>query len=203
MSYIVRPDDRTVRERIVSMKKTYTLQVAGLTRELPVCRISDDTCIAGFVMFGDVELTEKCAKELLKKAPGFDVLVTAESKGIMLLYEMAKQSGHNYYVVMRKEKKLYMGDVISVEVDSITTDHRQTLCIGEDDVAAMKGKRVLLVDDVISTGETLTAMEALIEKAGGNVVGRMAVLAEGDAIGREDIITLEDLPLLDGEGDPK
>ena len=185
------------------MEKTYSLLVAGLTKELPVCRISDDTCIAGFVMFGDVELTKRCAAELLKKAPAFDVLVTAESKGIMLLYEMARQLGNNYYVVMRKEKKLYMGAVLSVEVDSITTDHRQTLCIGEEDAAAINGRRVLLVDDVISTGETLAAMEALIEKAGGNVVGRMAVLAEGDAIGRDDIITLENLPLLDGEGRPK
>ena len=184
------------------MKKFYEMQVAGLTRRLPHCRVNKDLNIAAFVMFGDVELTERCAAALLEKAPQFDVLVTAESKGIMLLYEMAKQSGHNYYVVMRKEAKLYMNDVLTTEVDSITTDHRQTLCMGGDDVEAVRGKRVLLVDDVISTGETLAAMEKLIRTAGGEIAGRMAVLAEGDAIGREDIICLETLPVFDGQGEP-
>ena len=184
------------------MKKFYEMQVAGLTRRLPLCRVNEDLNIAAFVMFGDVELTERCAAALLEKAPQFDVLVTAESKGIMLLYEMAKQSGHNYYVVMRKEAKLYMNDVLTTEVYSITTDHRQTLCMGGDDVEAVRGKRVLLVDDVISTGETLAAMEKLIRTAGGEIAGRMAVLAEGDAIGREDIICLETLPVFDGQGEP-
>ena len=103
---------------------------------------------------------------------------------------------------MRKEAKLYMNDVLTTEVDSITTDHRQTLCMGGDDVEAVRGKRVLLVDDVISTGETLAAMEKLIRTAGGEIAGRMAVLAEGDAIGREDIICLETLPVFDGQGEP-
>lgn len=191
-----------ISERKDDMKKFYEMQVAGLTRRLPLCRVNKDLNIAAFVMFGDVELTERCAAALLEKAPQFDVLVTAESKGIMLLYEMAKQSGHNYYVVMRKEAKLYMNDVLTTEVDSITTDHRQTLCMGGDDVEAVRGKRVLLVDDVISTGETLAAMEKLIRTAGGEIAGRMAVLAEGDAIGREDIICLETLPVFDGQGEP-
>ena len=191
-----------INERKDDMKKFYEMQVAGLTRRLPLCRVNEDLNIAAFVMFGDVELTERCAAALLEKAPQFDVLVTAESKGIMLLYEMAKQSGHNYYVVMRKEAKLYMNDVLTTEVYSITTDHRQTLCMGGDDVEAVRGKRVLLVDDVISTGETLAAMEKLIRTAGGEIAGRMAVLAEGDAIGREDIICLETLPVFDGQGEP-
>lgn len=191
-----------ISERKDDMKKFYEMQVAGLTRRLPLCRVNKDLNIAAFVMFGDVELTERCAAALLEKAPQFDVLVTAESKGIMLLYEMAKQSGHNYYVVMRKEAKLYMNDVLTTEVYSITTDHRQTLCMGGDDVEAVRGKRVLLVDDVISTGETLAAMEKLIRTAGGEIAGRMAVLAEGDAIGREDIICLETLPVFDGQGEP-
>ena len=191
-----------ISERKDDMKKFYEMQVAGLTRRLPLCRVNEDLNIAAFVMFGDVELTERCAAALLEKAPQFDVLVTAESKGIMLLYEMAKQSGHNYYVVMRKEAKLYMNDVLTTEVDSITTDHRQTLCMGGDDVEAVRGKRVLLVDDVISTGETLAATEKLIRTAGGWRAGRMAVLAEGDAIGREDIICLETLPVFDGQGEP-
>lgn len=191
-----------ISERKDDMKKFYEMQVAGLTRRLPLCRVNEDLNIAAFVMFGDVELTERCAAALLEKAPQFDVLVTAESKGIMLLYEMAKQSGHNYYVVMRKEAKLYMNDVLTTEVYSITTDHRQTLCMGGDDVEAVRGKRVLLVDDVISTGETLAAMEKLIRTAGGEIAGRMAVLAEGDAIGREDIICLETLPVFDGQGEP-
>ena len=191
-----------ISERKDDMKKFYEMQVAGLTRRLPLCRVNEDLNIAAFVMFGDVELTERCAAALLEKAPQFDVLVTAESKGIMLLYEMAKQSGHNYYVVMRKEAKLYMNDVLTTEVDSITTDHRQTLCMGGDDVEAVRGKRVLLVDDVISTGETLAAMEKLIRTAGGEIAGRMAVLAEGDAIGREDLICLETLPVFDGQGEP-
>jgi len=190
-----------INERKDDMKKFYEMQVAGLTRRLPLCRVNEDLNIAAFVMFGDVELTERCAAALLEKAPQFDVLVTAES-GIMLLYEMAKQSGHNYYVVMRKEAKLYMNDVLTTEVYSITTDHRQTLCMGGDDVEAVRGKRVLLVDDVISTGETLAAMEKLIRTAGGEIAGRMAVLAEGDAIGREDIICLETLPVFDGQGEP-
>ncbi len=178
----------------------YHLKVAGLERELPLCKVADDFYIAAFIMFGDVEITVNSARELLKKAPEFDVLITAESKGIPLLYEMAKQAGKNYYIVARKGPKLYMRDVIHTKVDSITTDHQQILCIGAEEAQAMRGKRVLVVDDVISTGESLTALETLINQVGGNIVGKMAVLAEGDAIGRTDITYLAPLPVFHADG---
>ena len=150
--------------------------------------------------FGDCELTEACATELLKKAPEFDYLITAESKGIPLAYEMARQLGCKKWMLARKGVKLYMKDVIGVEVRSITTDHVQKLYIDGEDAALMKDKRILIVDDVISTGESLTALEKLVEKAGGNICGRMAILAEGDAQEREDIIYLEKLPLFNPDG---
>ncbi len=184
------------------MEKHYTIDIAGVKRDLPLCRVNDDLYIAAFIMFGDVEITVNSAKALLEKAPEFDVLITAESKGIPLLYEMARQAGHNYYIVARKGPKLYMKDIITTQVDSITTDHVQTLCIGSEEANAMRGKRVLIVDDVISTGESLAALETLIKQVGGNIVGKMTVLAEGDAIARTDIIYLAPLPLFDGEGNP-
>lgn len=184
------------------MKTSYTIDIAGLKRDLTLCPLNENLYIGAFIMFGDVELTKHCAKELLAVAPEFDVMITAECKGIPLLYEMARQSGNNYYIVARKGPKLYMKDVISTEVDSITTDHVQTLCIGSDEAEAMRGKRVLVIDDVISTGESLLALEKLINTVGGNIVGRMTVLAEGDAIGRDDIQYLAPLPLFDGEGNP-
>jgi len=184
------------------MDKHYTIDIAGLKRDLPLCRLNDNLYIGAYIMFGDVEITKHCAKKLLEKAPAFDVLITAECKGIPLLYEMARQSGNNFYIVARKGPKLYMKNVITTQVDSITTDHVQTLCIGESEANAMRGKRVLVVDDVISTGESLTALETLINQVGGNIVGKMAVLAEGDAIDREDITYLAPLPLFDGEGNP-
>ncbi len=178
----------------------YRMEIAGVERSLPLCKVSDDLYIAAFIMFGDVEITQNCARELLKKAPEFDVLITAESKGIPLLYEMARQSGNNYYIVARKEPKLYMKNVISTTVDSITTAHQQRLCIGEEEANAMKGKRVLVVDDVISTGESLAALETLIHSVGGNIVARMSVLAEGDAVKRDDITYLAPLPLFHADG---
>ena len=174
--------------------KTYTLNVAGLTRELPICPINDKLDIAAFIMFSDVELTLECAKELLKKVPEFDVIVTAESKGIPLGYEMARQSGKNY-IVARKSVKLYMKNPVAVEVKSITTDKKQTLYLSEKDMNELKGKRVLIADDVISTGESLNSLVALVEKAGGNIVCKSAVLAEGGAADRKDIVFLEKLPL--------
>lgn len=174
--------------------KTYTLNVAGLTRELPLCPVNETLDIAAFVMFSDVELTVACASELLKKVPEFDVIVTAESKGIPIAYEAARQSGKNYYVG-RKGVKVYMTDPISVNVKSITTLNVQTLCLSQEDVSHIKGKKVLIIDDVISTGESLVALEKLVEKAGGIITGKAAVLAEGDAADREDIIFLEKLPL--------
>ncbi|MBR2846868.1 MAG: adenine phosphoribosyltransferase, partial [Clostridia bacterium] len=168
------------------MKKThYELNVAGLKRNLPLCPVNDKLYIGAFVMFGDVELTGACARELIKLAPEHDVLITAESKGIPLVYEMARQEGVNHYIVARKGPKLYMENIIYTEVNSITTEKKQVLCIGSKEADMMRGKRVLIVDDVISTGESLNAIETLVEQVGGNIVGRMAVLAEGDAQGRK------------------
>ncbi len=178
------------------------MEIAGVKRDLPLCNVNDNLKIAAFIIFGDVEITVAAAKALLEKAPEYDVLVTAEAKSIPLIHEMARQAGDDYYVVARKGPKLYMQDVITTEVDSITTDHVQTLCIGKTEADAMRGKRVLIVDDVISTGESLHALETLIDKVDGNIVGRMAILAEGDAIARKDITYLEPLPLFDSDGNP-
>lgn len=177
----------------------YKMKIAGLERELEMFPINDKLQIAAFIMFGDTEITEACAAALLEKAPEYDVIITAESKGIPLAYEMARQAKMPY-TVARKKSKLYMKDVISTDVDSITTAGIQSLCIGANDVELIKGKRVLIVDDVISTGGSLISVEKLIEMAGGTVAAKMAVLAEGDAIDRDDIIYLEPLPLFDSEG---
>jgi adenine phosphoribosyltransferase len=174
---------------------TYTLHVAGLTRELPICKVDDKLDIAAFIMFGDVELTVNCARELVKLAPEHDVIITAEAKGIPLAYEMARQLHVNRYLIARKGPKVYMREPISVEVKSITTEKVQRLYIDKNDAGFMDGKRVLIVDDVISTGESLSAIETLVEQAGGKIVGRMAVLAEGDAQKRGDITYLAPLPL--------
>ena len=172
----------------------YTLNIAGLKRELPLCPINDKLNIAAFIMFSDVELTIACAEELLKRVPDFDIIVTAESKGIPLGYELLRQSGKKY-IVARKSVKLYMKNPVAVEVKSITTDGRQTLYLDENDMRELKGKRVLIADDVISTGESLHSLVELAERAGGNIVCKSAVLAEGDAADRNDIIFLEKLPL--------
>ena len=174
--------------------QTYKMNIAGLTRELPLCPVNDKLDIAAFIMFSDVEITEACAREILKKAPDFDVIITAESKGIPLAYEMARQSGKNYFVV-RKSIKVYMTEPISVKVKSITTHNEQTLYLSQEDASQMKGKRVLIVDDVISTGESLNALEKLVEEAGGIIAAKAAVLAEGKAADRTDIVFLEKLPL--------
>ncbi|MBR1423247.1 MAG: adenine phosphoribosyltransferase [Ruminococcus sp.] len=173
---------------------TYTLKVAGLERELPLCPVSDKLDIAAFIMFSDVELTIACARDILAKCPEFDVIVTAESKGIPLAYEAARQSGKNY-VVARKSIKLYMTDPITVNVKSITTAAEQKLHLSKEDADKLAGKRVLILDDVISTGESLIAIEKLVEAAGGIIAAKAAVLAEGDAAERDDIVFLEKLPL--------
>ena len=147
------------------MAETYTLHVAGLTRELTICKVNDHMDIAAFIMLGDAELTVAAATELLKKCPDFDILLTAEAKGIPLAHEMSRQSGKPY-VCARKGIKLYMN-----------------------------GKRVLVVDDVISTGGSLKALDALAEQTQCTIVGQAAVLAEGNAAERKDIIYLEPLPL--------
>ena len=178
----------------------YTMNVAGLNRDLPICKVTDSLYIAGFVIFGDQELTVACARELLKRAPEYDYIITAEAKGIPLAHEMARQAGDAKYILARKGPKLYMRDIFEVSVRSITTAKEQKLYLDGADAALMKGKRILVVDDVISTGESLTALEALVEKAGGIVCGRMAILAEGDAQDRDDLIYLEKLPLFNPDG---
>ena len=178
----------------------YTRNVAGLQRQLPICPVNDTLSIAGFVIFGDQELTVACARELLKKAPEYDYIITAEAKGIPLAHEMARQHGDAKYILARKGPKLYMRDIFSVSVQSITTAKEQKLYLDGADAALMQGKRILVVDDVISTGESLKALEALVEKAGGQICGRMAILAEGDAQERPDLIYLEKLPLFHPDG---
>lgn len=182
---------------------TYEMDIAGLQRELPLCRVTDDLYIGAFVMFGDVELTVHCAAELLKRAPEYDYIIAPEAKAIPLLYEMARQSGAEKYFLARKGAKAYMTGVFEVEVRSITTMHIQKLVIDTEDAKIINGKRMLIIDDVISTGESLHAMEELVNRAGGIIAGKMAVLAEGDAYNRTDIITLGKLPLFNADGTPK
>ena len=181
---------------------TYKLSIAGLERDLPLCPLNDSAMIAAFVIFGDVELTCACARELLKIAPEFDYMVAPEAKAIPLVHEMARQSGRNEYLLVRKAKKLYMNGVFEVEDKSITTEGTQKLYMDGADAAKIRGKRVLILDDVISTGGSIAAVENLVDQAGGEVVGRMAILAEGDAANRKDILFLERLPLFDGQGNP-
>ena len=178
----------------------YRMNVAGLERDLPICKVTDSLCIAGFVIFGDQELTVACARDLLARAPEYDYIITAEAKGIPLAHEMARQAGDAKYILARKAPKLYMVDVFSSTVKSITTAKEQTLYLDGADAKLMEGKKILIVDDVISTGESLAALEVLVEKAGGIVCGRMAVLAEGDAQDRADLIYLEKLPLFNPDG---
>ena len=178
----------------------YHMTVAGLERDLPICPLNENLSIAGFVIFGDQELTVACARELLKRAPQYDYIITAEAKGIPLAHEMARQAGDKKYILARKGPKLYMTGVFESSVKSITTAKEQTLYLDIADAELMKGKKILVVDDVISTGESLRALEALVEKAGGEICGRMAILAEGDAQDREDLIYLEKLPLFKPDG---
>ena len=181
---------------------TYHLNIAGLERDLPLCPLNDSLMIAAFVIFGDVELTCACAGELLKIAPDFDYMVVPEAKAIPLVHEMARQSGRNTYVLARKSKKRYMRDVIEVEDRSITTDGKQMLYMNGEDADKIRGKRVVILDDVISTGGSVAAVENLVKRAGGIVVGKMSILAEGDAAKREDIRYLSAIPMFDSAGNP-
>ena len=180
--------------------KAYEMTIAGLTRALPLCPIAEDLYIGAFIIFGDPELTTACAKELLTKIPEYDYMITAEAKGIPLAHEMARLAGNQKYFVARKKAKLYMQDVFSVTVNTVTTEGQQKLYLDGADAELMKGKRIVIVDDVISTGESLAALEKLVVAAGGNIVGRMAILAEGDAQDRPDLTYLEKLPLFHGDG---
>ena len=191
----------TVRGEI---RMTYPMTIAGVQRELPLCKVADDFYIGAFIMFGDAEITVACARELLARAPKeYDYLLTAEAKSIPLIHEMARQSGASEYFVARKGMKVYLTDPIHVQVRSITTQHDQDLYLSGADATKMKGKKILIVDDVISTGESLHALEELVRQAGGEVAGRMAVLAEGDAQKREDIVYLEKLPVFNADGTVK
>lgn len=181
---------------------TYPMEIAGVKRELPLCKITDDLYIGAFICFGDAELTVACARELLKLVPteDYDYLFTAEAKSIPLIHEMARQSGAEKYFIARKGPKAYMPDPIHVEDQSITTAGVQKLYLGRDDADLIRGKRILIIDDVISTGGSLRAMEALVDMAGGTVAGKIAVLAEGDAQTRDDIKFLAPLPLFNADG---
>lgn len=181
---------------------TYEMHIAGLTRYLPISPLSENLSIAGFVLFGDVELTVACARELLKLAPEFDYMLAPEAKAIPLIHEMARQSGRNEYLLTRKVAKAYMRGVFRCDYKSITTKGVQTQYMDGEDAKKMKGKRILILDDVISTGESLRAMEQLVKEAGGIIAGKMAILAEGDAAKRDDILFLKPLPLFDGQGNP-
>lgn len=174
---------------------TYTLKIAGLTRELPIIPIDEHLSIASFVILGDTELVSKTAPMLAEKLPPVDVLVTAEAKGIPLIYELSKVLGMKSYIVARKSIKPYMESPLVSEVTSITTQKKQLLCLDQQDVEAVKGKRIAIVDDVISTGHSIQVLEELITKAGGNVKAKAAILAEGEAANRDDILFLEKLPL--------
>ena len=181
--------------------KAYKMTIAGLERDLPICPVNENLSIAAFVIFGDPELTTAAAKELLAKAPEYDYLITAEAKGIPLVHEMARLAGNQKYFLARKGPKLYMTGVLEVTVHSITTEKVQKLYLDKADAELMKGKRILIVDDVISTGESLYALEHLVKDAGGIICGRMAILAEGDATERKDLIYLEKLPLFTKDGE--
>ena len=174
--------------------KTYTLHVAGLTRELPIIKLSYDLSIASFVILGDTEIVRKTAPIIAKKLPEVDFIVTAEAKGIPLAYEISKILNLDEYIVARKSIKAYMEEPIEVEINSITTTNSQKLYLNNQDAKKIKGKRIALVDDVISTGQSLKALERLVEKAGGKVLAKAAILAEGDAKDRKDIVFLEALP---------
>ncbi len=180
----------------------YEMTIAGCKRQLPLCRLNDDLMIGAFVILGDQELTVACAKELLAISPEYDYLISAEAKGIPLAHEMARQHGDAHYIVARKGVKLYMRDVFKAEVRSITTDHQQTLYLDTADAELMKGKRILVVDDVVSTGESLYAVQQLVKQAGGEIVGNVTILAEGAAADRTDIKYLERLPLFTSAGEP-
>ena len=183
------------------MKEYYSMEIAGVRRDLRLFSVNENLKIAAFILFGDVEMTVECAKALLKKAPEYDILVTAEAKSIPLIAEMARQAGNNDYIIARKAPKVYMENIIKVSVNSITTQREQMLCIGDSEASKMRGKKCLIVDDVISTGDSLLAIEKLVSAAGGEIVGKMAVLAEGDAADRDDIIYLEKLPLFNADGE--
>lgn len=176
-------------------RKTYEINIAGLMRELPIVQVADNMSIASFVLLGDSQLVLKASQELLPLLPEVDYLITAEAKGIPLVQELTRLLQMDRYFVARKSIKPYMSNPFVTEVYSITTQKKQILCLDEHEAKMISGKRILIVDDVISTGESLKAMEALVKNAGGIVAGKAAILAEGDAAKRDDIIFLESIPV--------
>lgn len=172
----------------------YTLNIAGLTRKLKKYPVSDNMDIAAFILFGDTELSQACAQALLDRCPEFDYIVTPEAKSIPLAHDMSRLSGKKY-IVARKGVKVYMDHPEKVSVVSLTTQKEQVLYLGHEDGDLFKGKRVLIVDDVISTGGSLKAVQELVKIFGADIVASCAPLAEGDAADRDDIIFLEKLPL--------
>ncbi|HHT83847.1 MAG: phosphoribosyltransferase family protein [Christensenellales bacterium] len=177
------------------MQKFYTVDICGVKSDLPILPISDTLSIAFFNLHGAQALTEHCAKHVAKLIEGADVILTAESKGLQLAHCVARILDHDFYAVARKSKKLYMQDGISVTVQSITTKNVQTLYLSAHDTQLLKGKKVAIVDDVVSTGGSLLGMEELVKKAGGEVYVKAFVLAEGDAANRKDIKYLASIPL--------
>ena len=183
-------------------QKYYHMNILGCERDLPLCPLNDHLMIGAFVIFGDPELTTACAGELLRRVPDYDYIITAEAKGIPLAHEMSRLAGNRRYMLARKGPKLYMRNILDVAVRSITTEREQHLYLDGEDAARMKGKRILIVDDVISTGESLRALEKLVGETGGTVCGRACILAEGDAANRKDLVFIEKLPLFDADGNP-
>ena len=175
--------------------ENYLLEIAGLRRRLPFVPISEDLAYASFVVISDAQLVEACAPLIAAKIEDCDVVVTAEAKGIALAYEVSKQLKLDRFVVARKSVKSYMKDPVSVSVHSITTFDEQKLYLDGNDVRFLQGKRACLLDDVVSTGESLNALETLVRQAGGSVCARACILAEGEAAERKDLIFLKKLPL--------
>jgi adenine phosphoribosyltransferase len=180
----------------MSARKTYSIKIAGLKRNLRLFQIKPGLRIAILNILGDTELVQACARELSKrlKSVKFDILVTAEAKSIPLAYALSVAT-KKPYVILRKTYKLYMGDALTAETLSITTGEPQTLILDEKDRKLMKGKKIVLVDDVISTGSTLQGMHMIAEKAGAKIVAEAAILTEGERSKWDEIISLGHLPL--------
>lgn len=173
----------------------YNLKVCGLERKLPFVKLDENTAYASFVVISDTELIERAGEDLAEQANGAEIILTIEAKGIALAYEISRKLKMKDFVVVRKSVKPYVKSYLQDAVHSITTEGEQEIFLDESDAAKLKGKRVAIVDDVISKGESLAAAERLVERAGGEVCSRLAILAEGKAADRDDITFLEKLPL--------
>lgn len=178
------------------MDRFYTVDIGGRKTDLPVLKLPSGISICFFNLHGNQSLTEHCGKEIAKRIPPCDVVITAESKGLQLAHVVARELGHELYAVCRKSKKLYMQDGLQTSVQSITTGEVQTLYLSKHDADLLKGKRVVIVDDVVSTGGSLKGIEDIVNLAGGNVIAKAFVLAEGAAKDRDDIIYLAPIPII-------